>query len=65
METYGEVRYSSTILDLYIICRCAVSFTPIPLYPRYSLVRRLGGTQSRSGGCGGEKDFSLLLGIET
>jgi hypothetical protein len=32
-----------------------VSFTPRPLYPRYALVVRLGGPQSRSGRRGEEK----------
>jgi hypothetical protein len=32
-----------------------VSFTPLPFYPRYSLDRRLGEPQSRSGRFGEEK----------
>jgi hypothetical protein len=34
--------------------RWVVSFTPLPLYPRYPFSRRLGGPQSQSGRCGGE-----------
>jgi hypothetical protein len=44
--------------------RWVVSFTPLPLYPRYPLDRRLGGPQSRSGRCGEEKilDHTGTLG---
>jgi hypothetical protein len=45
----GELRYSSTILDLGTRWRWVVSFMPRPLYPRYPLDRRLGGPKSRSG----------------
>jgi hypothetical protein len=50
----GQWRYSSTILDLGTRWRWVVNFTPRPLYlrenrPRYSLDRRIGGPQSRSG----------------
>jgi hypothetical protein len=38
-----EWRYSSTILDLGSRQRWVVSFTPLPLYPRDPLYRRLGG----------------------
>jgi hypothetical protein len=46
-----------------------VSFTPRPLYPQgkspwYPLDRRLGGTQSRSGRGGEEKNSQLPPGIE-
>jgi hypothetical protein len=46
-----------------------VSFTPLPLYswghsPQYSLHRRLGGPQSRSGCHGEEKNLLPLPGIE-
>jgi hypothetical protein len=34
MKTYGELRYSSTILDLGARCRVVVKFTPLPLYSR-------------------------------
>jgi hypothetical protein len=56
----GELRYSSTILDLGTRMRNAVSFTPWQLYPlgkspRYPLERRLGGPQNRSGRRGEEK----------
>jgi hypothetical protein len=47
-------------LDLGTICRCVVTFTALPVYPRgrsprFPLVRRLGGRQSRSGRRGEEK----------
>jgi hypothetical protein len=50
---YGLWRYSSTILELGIRWRWVVSFTPWLLYtrgksPRYPLVRRMCGPQSRS-----------------
>jgi hypothetical protein len=59
----GEWRYSSNILDLGTRWRRVVSFTPRPLYPRgksrqYLLDRRLGGSQSRSGRCGEEKNLA-------
>jgi hypothetical protein len=46
-----------------------VSFTPRPLYPRrknprYQLDGKLGGTQSRSGLCGEEKNLLPLVGIK-
>lgn len=49
-----SLKYSATILDIGARWRWVVSFKPRPLYPRrnkprYSLDRRLGGTQSRSG----------------
>jgi hypothetical protein len=49
-----EWRYSYTILDLVTRWRWVVSFTP-----RYSLDRRLGGPQSRSGRCGEVKNLAL------
>jgi hypothetical protein len=54
MKTCGEWRYSSTILDLGGGRRWAASFTFRPLYPRgksplFSLDRRLGGLQSKTG----------------
>jgi hypothetical protein len=56
----GERRYSSTFIDLGTGWKWVVSFTPRPLYPRRKnprcpLDRRLGGPQSRSGSCGGQK----------
>jgi hypothetical protein len=42
-------------LDLGTSWRWVVSFTPLPLYPRYPLDRRLGGPQSQSGWRGEEK----------
>jgi hypothetical protein len=52
MKTYGDNRW-----------RWVVSFAPQPLYPkgkspRYPLDRRLGGSQSRSGGCVEEKNLT-------
>jgi hypothetical protein len=46
-----------------------VTFTPRPLYPQgksswYPLDRRLGGSQSRSGRDGEEKNSQLLPGLE-
>jgi hypothetical protein len=58
-------RYSSTNFNFGPGWRCLVSFTSWALYSwgkilRYSLVRRLGRSQSRSGHCGGEKNLSPL-----
>jgi hypothetical protein len=60
----GELTYSSIILDLGTRWRWVVTFTPRPHFPRgkiprYSLDRRLGGPQSRSGRCGGERNLAL------
>jgi hypothetical protein len=57
-----EWRYSSTILDLCTRWMWVVSFKPLPLYPqakstRYTLDRRLGGPQYRSGRRGEKKNF--------
>jgi hypothetical protein len=49
-----EWRYNSIFLDLGSTCMWAVSFTPRPLCSKrtwYSLDRRLGEPQSRSGRC--------------
>jgi hypothetical protein len=59
----GEWRYSSTLLNLSTKWEGAVSFTLRSLYsqgksPRYLLGRRLGGSQSRSGLCGEEKNLA-------
>jgi hypothetical protein len=51
----GEWKYSSTFLDLGTRWRWVVSYTPLPLYPRYPLDRRLDGPQSPSGCCGERK----------
>jgi hypothetical protein len=72
MKTYwGNGGTAARIINLGTRCRRVVSFTPRPLYPlgkelRYSLDRRLGGTQSRSGRGGEEKKIPslLLTGIE-
>lgn len=54
VKTYGERKYSSTILDLIIRSRGVVSFTPRSLCPQgksrfYPLCTRLAGPQSRFG----------------
>jgi hypothetical protein len=51
---WGSECIAPRLLDLGTRWRWAVSFTPLPLYPQgkspwYSLDRRLGGPQSRSG----------------
>jgi hypothetical protein len=62
----GEWSYSSTILDLHIRWRLAVSFTPRSPYPwGYPLDRRLGGAQSWSRHCGVKKNQLPLPGIES
>jgi hypothetical protein len=67
---WGSGGIASSILDLGIGWRWVVSFTPQPFYPqekspRYTLDRRLGGPQSRSGHSGGEeKNSQPLSGIE-
>jgi hypothetical protein len=55
----GKWRYSSTIPNFGTRWRWVVSFMPLSLYPRYQLDNRLGGPQSRSGCCGGEKNLAL------
>jgi hypothetical protein len=61
MKAYGVVNVLIHIfLDLGISWRWMISFTPLPLYLRgkssqYTLGRRLGGPQSRSGRPGEEK----------
>jgi hypothetical protein len=57
------------ILDLGTRWRLVVTFTPRPLYlqgksPWYSLDRRLGEPQSRSGRDGEEKNYQPPSGIE-
>jgi hypothetical protein len=69
MKTYGERRYSTTILDLGTRWRWVVSFTPRPLYsrgksPRYSFNRKLGGPRSQSGRYG-ERIFFAPAGNRT
>lgn len=46
-----------------------INILPWPVYsrrkgPRYPFGGKLGGSQSRSGICGKEKDFLLLAGID-
>jgi hypothetical protein len=53
----GEWSYSSTILEPRTRCRLVVRFT---LYPRYPLDRRLGGSQSRPGRYGEEKNLIAI-----
>jgi hypothetical protein len=65
----GECTFSSTILDLVTRWRWVVSFAPWPLYhlgksPRYTLDRRLGGPQSRSGWCRVKRNLLPLPEIE-
>jgi hypothetical protein len=56
----GEWRYSSNILDLGNRRRRVVSFTPLPLYPRYSLDRRLGGGGAEAVWTVGRREKSLV-----
>jgi hypothetical protein len=71
MKVYwGSGGIAPRILDLSTRWRRVISFTPRPLYPlgknpRYSLVGRLGGPQSRSGRGDEEKNSQPLPGLET
>jgi hypothetical protein len=63
MKTYGEWRYSSTILDLGTRWRWVVSFTPLPLCPSTDCI---GGLVSpRVGLDCGEDDKSCPSGNRT
>jgi len=71
MKTYwGSGSITPRLLNLGTRWRWVVSFTLRPLYPRrespwYSLNRRIGGPQSRSGrGCINEKKSLLLPEIQ-
>jgi hypothetical protein len=71
MKTYWESGDTAPrILDLDTRWRWVVGYTPSPLYfqeksPWYPLDRRLGGSKSRSG-CGGEeRNTQLPPGVET
>jgi hypothetical protein len=64
MRTYGVQMYSSTILDLGTRLSLVVSFTFRSLYTMYLLHRRLGGSQSRSGRYGVEKNLLPLPRID-
>jgi hypothetical protein len=66
---WGIGNIAPRILDLGTRCRWVVSFTPRLLYfqgksPWYPLDMRLGGTQSRSGRGGEEKNSQALRGFE-
>jgi hypothetical protein len=71
MKAYwGDGVMVPRILYLGTRLRCVVSFTPRPLYPQgkelyYSLDRRLGCSQSRSGRDGEEKNSQPLPRLET
>jgi hypothetical protein len=54
----GEWRNSFINLDFGTWWGWVVSFTPLPLYPQFSLDMRLGGPQSRSGHFGEEKHLA-------
>jgi hypothetical protein len=70
MKAYwGSGSIAARILDLGTRWRWVVSLTPRLLYaqgnsPWYPLDRRLGGSQSRSGRGGEEKNSQLSPGIE-
>jgi hypothetical protein len=51
----GEWRYGSTIVNLCIGWWWAIILTPLPLYTRYPLGKRVGGPQSRAERCGVKK----------
>jgi hypothetical protein len=62
MKTYGVVDVWINVFLTSALVGGVVSFTPLPLIPRgksprYSLERRLGGPQSRSGLRGEEKNL--------
>jgi hypothetical protein len=71
MKVYWETEVQlHAFFDLSTRWRWVVSLTPRPLYlqeksPRYSLDRRLGGPQSRSGRDGEEKNSQLPVGNRT
>jgi hypothetical protein len=52
---WGSGCINPHFLDLDNSWRSVVSFTPLPLYRRYTLDSRLGGPQSRSGQRGEKK----------
>jgi hypothetical protein len=65
----GSGGIAPRIPDLGTRWRRAVTFTPRPLYPQgkiplYSMDRRLGGPQNRSGRGGEEKNSHPLRGLE-
>jgi hypothetical protein len=69
MKVYWGGGIAPRIIDLGTRWRWVVTFTPQPLYPQgnshwYKLDRRLGGTQSRYGRGGGERNSQPLPGLE-
>jgi hypothetical protein len=67
-ELVWEWGWNPTVLDLSTRGRWVGSFTPRLMYsrrnsPRYPLVRKLAGNQSRFGVCAIEESVLLLLGI--
>jgi hypothetical protein len=67
MNTYGEWKYSATILDLgtrWSGQLHAPAALPQGKGPQYPLYTRLGGPQNRSGRCGQENNLLSLPGIE-
>jgi hypothetical protein len=57
-DVFGSECIDPCILDLGPCWKLVVSFTSLPLCPRRSLYRTLGGPQNRSGRCGGEKNLA-------
>jgi hypothetical protein len=54
MKAYGEMYVQINILSSALVVG-VISFTPLPLYPRYLLDRWLSGPQSRTGRGGEDK----------
>jgi hypothetical protein len=65
MKTYGEWKYSSTILDLGTRWRQVISFTPRPLYHRKEQSVPIGWMGSRVGLGAVEKRKTSLDGNRT
>jgi hypothetical protein len=59
MKSWGSRCTDPRFLDLGTRWRWVVSFVPLLFYPRYLLVKRLGGPQSRSGRYGEAKTLIL------
>jgi hypothetical protein len=69
MKAYVAWMKTPFILYLGVEIRCVVGFVLSPIYhrvnsPKKPLNRRLGGSQTRSGSCGGNSSFLSLTGIE-